>query len=143
VRTKKEGGDPDKPETPYKINQGGIIFLIAIAGLCLGLTFFALSPMSAGAAGMMKFPKHAIIGTFPGSTLAVTQGLTNFVQKEMGISSVPHTGRSSIQELKLLSQNEVDMTMCSGDIVMAAFNGAGLYKEKGRQPIRLLTIAFI
>jgi len=70
--------------------------------------------------------------------LAFTNGLCSLIQKELKISSVPHNGRSSAKEVQLLNKGEVDITVCQLDITTAAYKGVGLYKDKGKQPVRCL-----
>ena len=107
-------------------------------GVTLLLLLIAGYSKSSTAAEMMSFPKSVKIGSAPGAAFAVTEGLCSFIKKDLGIPAVPYSGSGATDRLIVLVDKLIDLTMLSNDTIRNAFEGKGVFQQRGKLPVRII-----
>ncbi|MFH1652141.1 MAG: TAXI family TRAP transporter solute-binding subunit [Chloroflexota bacterium] len=120
-----------------------LLWLVILMGMAVVLVFGACTqpaPTPAptpAPAPAPQLPNDVVIASLPGSTMALSQGLSSLITKEMGISAVPVQGLN-VQNATMLISGEANIASLAVDMAQKAVKGTSSFADKGPQPVRML-----
>lgn len=82
------------------------------------------------------------VGTVGGPFYAYGSGLASVLSRAMGQPVTAEVTGGAIENLRLLNQGKVDLTMSTSGLLADAFNGRGRFSVDGAMPLRTLLVLY-